>query len=225
MDEDALALKQRIIAAAIDLYLDFPEPFSVEQIVEAAGVSTEEFYSLFEDEDAPLPAFYDLCLEQYTLLRDSIDGYEAFTLEERISTFVYIMFDLFEEQKMFVKMTFEEYVGWGGAARGFRAAVADEFGTLLDGDDVPVENRFVIGRPFFYDLLAGRYFALVRFWLDDETEQQEKSVALSDKLIGFFAELATFRGIERGVDLAKYMVEVGILWVPFADAWLKPEED
>ena len=53
-------------------------------------------------------------------------------------------------------------------------------------------------------------------------------MALTDKLVAFFAELATFRGIERGVDLAKYLVNVGIINVeniPFVGQWFDSESE
>ena len=64
-------------------------------------------------------------------------------------------------------------------------------------------------RPAFYDLTLEQYrmltevtFAVLRHWIHDETENQEATTALVDKLAAFVAELVTFGGVSRGVDLA-----------------------
>ena len=54
-------------------------------------------------------------------------------------------------------------------------------------------------------------------WLKDRSSDRERSTALVDRLIAFFAELVSNRGIERGLDIIRYAVEAGYLprW-PFA---------
>ncbi len=227
MDNDVLLLKKRIIEAAIDYYLNDPDRFTVEDVAEAADVTKEEFYQHFDSFAAVLPEFYVLCLAEYRTVRGAIDGYEGFTLEERLATFVFVMFDFLEEQEAFVKRTFEEYVVEDCGTSRFRKEVKALFRELLDTDDVPTTNRFFTNKALLHGFLTNQYIFLVSYWINDESAQREKTVALADKLVAFFAELATFRGIERGVDLAKYLVNVGIINVeniPFVGQWFESEE-
>ena len=227
MDNDALLLKKRIIEAAIDFYLNDPNRFTVEDVVEAAEITKDAFYEHFDSFSDVLREFYVLCLAEYRTVRAAIDGYETFTLEERLSTFVFVMFDFLDEQQAFVARTFEEYILQDCGAARFRKEVKALFRELLDTDDVPTANRFFTSQALLHAFLTSQYFFLVSYWLDDESPQREKTVALTDKLVAFFAELATFRGIERGVDLAKYLVNVGLINVeniPFVGHWFEREE-
>ena len=58
-----------------------------------------------------------------------------------------------------------------------------------------------------HEVLTEVTFAVIRHWLHDETEDQEATTALVDRLVAFVAELVTFRGVSRGVDLAWYIVQ------------------
>ena len=208
MNPDDLLLRKRIVEAALDADLYAPERFTVEDIVEAAGVTKETFYAQFDSLLFVPPSFYRLCLAQYRAVRATIDGYDAFSLEERLATFLFLMFDFLEEQEAFVQQTFRPFVLEQRTATGFREALQKTFAEILDTDDVPPVNRLATDAAWLHAALARAYLALVDFWLDDESPQREKTVALTDKLVAFFAELATFRGIERGVDLAKYLVNI-----------------
>ena len=226
MDNDVLLLKKRIIEAAINLYLNDSDRFTVDDVAEAAEVTKETFYEHFDSLSFVLPAFYVLCLAEYRTVRAAIGGYESFTLEERLSTFIYVMFDFLEEQQAFVAQTFEEYVMDDHTAR-FRKEVKALFRELLDTDDVPTTNRFFTDRDLLHGFLTNQYLLLVSYWIKDESPQREKTVALADKLVAFFAELATFRGIERGVDLVKYLVNIDLIDldnIPFVGRWFEREE-
>ena len=208
MNPDVLLLRKRIIEAALDAYLNVPERFTVEDVIEAAGVTKAEFYAQFDSLLFVPPAFYSLCLAQYRAVRATLDGYDAFTLEERLATFIFLMFDFLEEQEAFVKQTFRPYLLEHRAALRFRDDLQQTVATLLDADDIPSVNRFVTEAAWLHAALARAYLELVHFWLEDDSPQRQKTVALTDKVVAFFVELATFRGIERGVDLAKYLVNI-----------------
>lgn len=227
MDNDVLLLKKRIIEAAVDLYLNDPDRFTVDDVVAAAESTKDEFYEHFDRFADVLPAFYVLCLAEYRRARTAIDGYESFTLEERLATFIFVMFDFLEEQQAFVARTFEEYIVKDCGTSRFRKEVKALFRELLDTDDVPTANRFFTNQSLLHAFLTSQYLFLVSYWINDESPQCEKTVALTDKLVAFFAELATFRGIERGVDLAKYLVNVGLINIeniPFVGQWFENDE-
>lgn len=227
MESDAFLLKKRLIEAAIDLSINQPERFTVKYIAEAAEVDEAMFYEVFNSKHQVLPAFYDLCIEQYERLVQEIEGYEAFTLEERLGTFIYVLFDSLEEQKEFVDATFERYIVWEEQTTGFRQQVTRIFASLLENDDVPVTNRVFTDWSWMHDFLTARYVALVQFWITDDSPDREKTTAFVDKLVGFFAECVTFKGVERGVDLLRYMAGAEIInvrWVPFLGKYLHHEE-
>jgi hypothetical protein len=65
-------------------------------------------------------------------------------------------------------------------------------------------------------------FALLRQWTGDDSPDQQTTTALVDKLVAFVAELVTFGGVQRGVDLAWYVVQadlLGLKRLPLIGRW------
>jgi hypothetical protein len=163
-------------------------------------VETTVFDRHFETVDELRPAFYDLTLEQYRMLTEATTGYEDFSFEERLASFYYILLDALGEQRAFVQDTFDTQIRY---ASSFRAEVRGALrGLLTDADVVPNTNQLVTGLWPVHEVLTEVTFAVLRHWIHDETENQEATTALVDKLAAFVAELVTFGGVSRGVDLA-----------------------
>jgi hypothetical protein len=169
-----------------------------------AGVDEATFEEHFETVGELRPAFYDLTLVQYRMLTDATTGYEDFSFEERLASFFYILLDALGEQRRFVQETFDTRVRYRSS---FRAEVRDTLRDLLtDEDVVPNTNQLVTGLWPVHEVLTEVTFAVVRHWIRDETDDQEATTALVDKLVAFVAELVTFGGVSRGVDLAWHLV-------------------
>ena len=225
--ESPLLLRKQLIEAALALYLEEGVVPSAAAVAEAAGVERATFYAEFDGSWFVLPAFYELCIDQYREVRGAIDGYDTFGFDEQLATFIFLMFDFLEEQLPFARRTFEPYVIEDRAPTGFREGVGRVFHELLQSAAVPPTNQLLVDRERIRTGLTWVYLGLVRFWLEDTSPQREQTVALVDKVVAFVAELATFGGIERGVDLAKYMVNIGLLPVdkwPFFRDWFAEGE-
>lgn len=170
-----------------------------------AEVETVVFEKHFETVDELRPAFYDLTLEQYRMLTEATTGYEDFSFEERLASFYYILLDALGEQRTFVQDTFDTRVRYRSS---FRAEVRAVLRNLLtDEDVVPNTNQLVTGLWPVHEVLTEVTFAVLRHWIHDETENQEATTALVDKLAAFVAELVTFRGVSRGMALAWHIVQ------------------
>ena len=170
-----------------------------------AGVEEAAFEEHFETVDELYPAFYDLTLVQYRMLTEATTGYEDFSFEERLASFYYILLDALGEQRTFVQETFDSQIRYRSS---FRAEVRGTLRDLLtDADAVPSTNQLVTGLWPVHEVLTEVTFAVIRHWIHDETENQEATTALVDKLVAFVAELVTFGGVSRGVDLAWYIVQ------------------
>jgi hypothetical protein len=170
-----------------------------------ADADEATFETHFETVEALRPAFYDLTLVQYRMLTDATTSYEDFSFEERLASFFYILLDALGEQRGFVQETFDTRVRYQSS---FRAEVRATLRNLLTNEDlVPSPNQLVTGLWPVHEVLTEGTFAVIRHWIRDETEDQEATTALVDKLVAFVAELVTFGGVSRGVDLAWYLVQ------------------
>ncbi|WP_258096053.1 hypothetical protein [Salinibacter sp. 10B] len=162
------------------------------------------YHTYFDYADQILPTFYDLAVDQYRLLSSATDGYEDFTFEERLASFYYILLDTLGEHRAFVQDTFDSRIRYDSSFRGnVRTALRE----LLSDDRIPQSNRLVTGLWPVHEVLTEVTFAIIRHWISDQTNNQAATTALVDKLVAFIAELVTFRGVSRGVDLAWHIVQ------------------
>ena len=162
------------------------------------------YHTYFDYADQILPGFYDLAVDQYRLLSSATDGYEDFTFEERLASFYYILLDTLGEHRAFVQDTFDSRIRYDSS---FRGEVRTALRELLSDDRIPQSNRLVTGLWPVHEVLTEVTFAIIRHWISDQTNNQAATTALVDKLVAFIAELVTFRGVSRGVDLAWHIVQ------------------
>ncbi|PSQ95300.1 MAG: hypothetical protein BRD55_11585 [Bacteroidetes bacterium SW_9_63_38] len=200
----------------------YTDPPPVDTVCAEAGVDGNTFTAHFDDSAELYPAFYDLALDQYRLLSAATEGYESFTFEERLASFYYILLDTLGEHRGFVQATFDSAVRYNSA---FRNEVRTELRALLTDEAIPQPTRLFTGVWPVHEVLVEVTYALIRHWISDETEDQAATTALIDKLVAFVAELVTFRGVSRGVNLAWHIVQndaLGLRWLPLV-GWLLPE--
>lgn len=168
-----------------------------------AGVEEATFSAHFDAPEALFPAVYDLAVDQYHLLSAATEGYDDFTVEERLASFYYILLDALAEHRAFVQETFDSRVRYDSS---FRSEVRAALRTILTDDRIPQPNRLVTGFWPVHEVLTEVTFALIRHWISDESADQAATTALIDRLVAFVAELVTFGGVSRGVDLAWHIV-------------------
>lgn len=207
-DPDQFAEKKRLIDAAIAVYHDNTSTLTTQAICDVARIDRLTFASYFDEPEDALRAFYSIVFDQYHLLRLSTDGYERFSFEERLATFLYILIDALGEQRTFVQATFDTPLRQDA---NFRAQIRIELQRLIRDDTVPDSNQYVAGQPMVLTLCTEAVMRILRFWLHDDSPQQQSTTALIDKLVGFTAEVVTFRGVQRGADLAWYAAKMDVL--------------
>ena len=207
-DPDLFAERKALVQAAIAVYMDEETLLTTGAICDQAGAERIAFVSHFDEPDDALEAFYTLIFDQYHLLRTATEGYEQFSFEEKLATFLFILIDALEEERTFVQETFDTRIR---SSAGFRSAIGRELERLLVSESVPELNQFVTTQWPIKTSFTEAVMRIIRFWLHDDSEGREATTALIDKLVGFTADLVTFRGIERGADLAWYASKVDVL--------------
>jgi AcrR family transcriptional regulator len=221
VDPDTFAEKKQLVDAAIALSQEDPDRLTVANVCATAQLDEATFHTHFEDPGDLRPAFYDLVVPQYHLIRDATTGYEDFSFEERLASFVYILLDTLGEHRAFVQQTFDHRIRYQSSLRrDVRAALRD----LFAADDVPDTTQLVTGWWPAHEVMTTVTFSVVRFWIDDDTDEQQATTALVDKLVAFTAELVTFRGVQRGTDLAWYLYQndvLGLGRLPLIGGWFR----
>jgi hypothetical protein len=206
VSDDELEVRQRLVAAAVELYMEDDRACTVQQAALRAGVEQAAAYRLFHGRTALLKYHYYLCTLRYQAMVAEIDGFEQFDLTEKFSNFTYVLFDLFAEEREFVEATFDELVFRSPSKTLFQRQLEEIFaGFLANGTTLPAAVTTAIP-----SLASPQYLKLVRHWLHDESAGAEETLALADKTIAFAAEALQSRLWSTGADLARYLLGTAV---------------
>lgn len=130
---------------------------------------------------------------------EAIPDFQDLTLSETISQFVYQSLDLFTEVGDLTEAELAD------VQSSMQKKVAAIFDRIIERDGrIPFINRFVF-KPLVFDIMAWQYVQLIRFWLTDDSEGSEQTLALVDKSTALFQELAYSGVLDKGMDLGKFV--------------------
>jgi AcrR family transcriptional regulator len=209
-------IKRDIVNATIGLYLKDSSNIKEKKIAEKSKISEEQFYRFFKNKKEVLHYFYSDCVVQYQQMARDIEGFENATLEEKVSHFIYMMFDIFQPNRKFMEKTFDSLILMRLTASPFQKEVEKVFEHIADGDySVSAIVKPVVANPFAFDIFARQYFLIIKFWLSDNSENYQNTMALVDKLVSFFTEAVQTRIPEKALDLFKYVVIDNVHKIPF----------
>ncbi|MFL2540945.1 MAG: hypothetical protein ACJ0UT_03060 [Candidatus Latescibacterota bacterium] len=205
---DPLAQKQKIVSAAIALYIDDRANFTIANIARKTRIKKVEIYNFFNSRSAILKYYYPLCVERYRIMTADIDDFAIWSLEEKLANFAYALFDMLQEEREFVEEHFAEAIVHGSATSRFEHDV----GALLNefiGEDCTTG--------WLASFLAREYVHLIGFWLADESSDAQRTMALVDKGASFVGEAVHSSAlVYKGIDLTKYLVANDIVKIPLA---------
>ncbi|MBO6779441.1 MAG: hypothetical protein JJ896_07285 [Rhodothermales bacterium] len=194
------------VDVARDLYMDQGLPAGLQQVADAAGLPVDAVHEEFGTVDGPLVRHYALLVDRClaTVAELAPPG-----PEERFGAFAFVMLDLLEEDLGYATATFDRYASpWGSP---FRARLGSALDEMLDIDRVPGINRAVLsGTPSAF-VTVQTFVTLIQAWLDDDSDDRERSTALLDRLVRFYAELAANQTASRGLDVLRYAAEAGYI--------------
>lgn len=130
---------------------------------------------------------------------EAIPDFQDLTLSETFSQFVYQSLDMFTEIGEFNEAQLSE------VQASIQKNTAKIFDRIIERDSrIPFINRFVF-KPLVFDIMAWQYVQLLRFWLTDDSEGSEQTLALVDKSTALFQELAYSGVLDKGMDLGKFV--------------------
>ena len=204
MAEEHLQEKFEISEAAVQLYIEHDGDFSIQQLAHALEIEAEHIYDLFPNKKSILLFFYTAIVYRYRGMIDEIDGFESYTLSEKLSNFMFTSLDIMNEHREFVKQTFDTLIGDIFQTSPFEKEVQLLFKDFFMEDaSVSVSSAF-IARDYFFSFLKSQYLFLVRYWIKDESADSERTIALIDKFASFIEEAMYNKVLDKGFDLAKY---------------------
>lgn len=204
-DPETFEMKFAIADAATDLYIEGNGQFFIKDIAKEVDIDPAEVFNYFPDKASILQFYYASLVIRYEVMIDEIDGFESYTLSEKLSNFAFASFDMLREKEAFVEATFKDQILQCFTRTEFEKEVERLIGKFLENDQrLSIGSTVVLNR-WFYTFLRRQYLELVRFWLNDTSEDKELTMELTDKLTNFLQELMYNTILDQGFDLAKFV--------------------
>lgn len=204
-DPETFEMKFAIADAATDLYVEGNGQFFIKDIAKEIDIDPAEVFNYFPDKASILQFYYASLVIRYEIMIDEIEGFESYTLSEKFSNFAFASFDMLREKEAFVEATFKDQILQCFTKTEFEKEVERLIGKFLENDQrLSIGSTVVLNR-WFYMFLRQQYLELVRFWLNDTSEDKELTMELTDKLTNFLQELMYNTILDQGFDLAKFM--------------------
>lgn len=203
---EELQKRARIVNAALDLYVNESDKFTLKNIAKKARVKEAEIYSYFPNKTAILKDFYSGIVPQYKEMIREIEGFDQYDLSEKLSNFVYSSLDMMQERRDFVEKTFDDLIVGSYQKPEFQYQVERLVEDFVKEDPrIAGSNQYLLNS-FSYNFLSKEYLKLVRFWIGDESAGSEKTMALTDKLTAFLNEILYTSVLDKGFDLGHFLV-------------------
>lgn len=200
-------LRKAIIHAAIDLYLEDKSKYNMRNVAKKLDIEPAVVYNHFPTKEAILKAFYKDLVHNYLEMTKEIEDFAKYTLAEKMQNFAYASFDLLSEEREFFNHTFDKMVLKNGTSKGMGKAVRDMLKHWITEDEHIADSARVFIGSVTYELLTKEYFHLLHFWKTDESEDAERTIALTDKLTTLVEEIFYSKVVDRTVDAAKYLFQ------------------
>lgn len=204
-DPEVFEIKYQIADIATDLYVSGDGHFTLKAVAEELDLTVAEIFNYFPNKKAILLFFYASFVIRYELMTDEIEGFKGYTLSEKISNFAFASFDMLKEKQAFVDRTFEKLIINSYGKTSFEKEVERLFRKLLQSDPRLADSSILVLNSYYYSCLRQLYLRVVQFWLNDESEEKELTMELTDKLTTLMQELMYNRILDKGFDLGKFI--------------------
>lgn len=204
-DPETFEMKFVIADAAADLFVEGDEEFLIKDVARKIDVDPAEIFDYFPNKDAILEFYYASLVIRYEMMIEEIDDFESYTLSEKFSNFAFTSFDMLREKEAFIEPTFEKSILLSFSKTDFEKEVERLIKRFLENDSQVSITSTLVLNDYAYSFLRRQYLELVRFWLNDTSEDKELTMELTDKLTGVLEEMVYNPVLDKSFDLLKFM--------------------
>jgi AcrR family transcriptional regulator len=198
-------IKLAIADSAAQVYVDQNGSFNLHQAARKAGLNVGTILEYFNNKQDIIYFFYAAMVKRYRLMIEEIEGFGEFTLSEKLSNFAYTSFDMLAEHETFVKETFNRYILCSCKKTAYESNIEDLLTDFIKNDPGRSVSSDLMVTKCSIRLIRKKYLHLVKFWLNDKSEDKQVSMELTDKITGLIEEALYTSVIDRSFDLAKFL--------------------
>jgi AcrR family transcriptional regulator len=200
-----------ITDAATQLYVEKNGSFTLHDVARRADITVSELFNYFSDKHEIIYFYYSSLIIRYRLMIDEIEDFNTFTLSEKLSNFAYTSFDLLKEREAFVENTFRAYILHSCKRTEYEREIETLFSDFFSRDSGKAASSELLVNDCSMRLIRKKYLYLINFWLNDESEDKEVTVELTDKVTGLIQEALYTSVADRSFDLAKFLFSNDVL--------------
>lgn len=204
MNEESLNTKISISTTAVSLFQK--GEFTIPKLVKATDNSASEIFALFPTKTSILQYYYPSLIVRYKSMVAEIEDFDEYTISEKLSNFIYTLFDIMDEDRSFIESTFADYQMTWFTETDFHREIDELFKVYFRNDSQTSLAAALFMGNYFYSRLRTQYLYLIRFWLHDTSSGNERTLALTDKFTAFVEEVTYSTIVDKGFDLAKYVL-------------------
>ena len=205
LNPETFEKKYKIADAATDLYIENDGHFTIKEVARKSDLDPAEIFDYFPNKKSILEFYYASLVVRYELMIDEIESFESYSIGEKFSNFIFTSFDMLQEKKTFVDDTFRSMILCSFEKTDFEEEVERLTEKFLRNDEKLAASSTILLNHYSYTFLRRQYLELVRFWLNDSSENHELTMELTDKLTAFLEELLYNTVFDKGFELAKFI--------------------
>ena len=204
-DPETFEMKFAMADVATDLYIQGDGRFYIKDIAKEVDITPAEVFNYFPNKKSILEFYYASLIIRYEMMINEIDGFNSYTLSEKLSNFAFTSFDMLQEKEAFVEATLSDYVLNSFTKTDFEKELERIIKQFLQNDDhISISSTLVLNS-YSYAFLRRQFLELLRFWINDTSEDKELSMELTDKATAVLEELMYNPVIDKSFDLAKFI--------------------
>jgi AcrR family transcriptional regulator len=177
--------RRHILRTAVDLMTEHGyDATTMKQIARGAEIGDATIYKYFPSKEKLLLAYFELCIQIALEMTDETPDLQNYTLQERLQRLVDALLELLLADREFVEMT-RKVVGnspllmMRDSLPGQQALKSQVIAFVTDaeesGEIAPCDFKNLLG-----GLFADYLFAIIAYWLKDESEEFSDTTQLVD---------------------------------------------
>lgn len=204
-DPETFELKFAIADIATDLYIAGDGKFYIKDVASEIDITPAEVFNYFPNKKSILEFYYDSLVIRYEIMINEIDDFESYTLSEKLSNFAFTCFDMLQEKEYFVEATLSDFILNSFSKTNFEKELERIIQQFLQNDDnISLASTLVLNT-YSYSFLRRQFLELLRFWINDTSENKELSMELTDKATAVLQELMYNPILDKSFDLVKFV--------------------
>lgn len=195
--------KIQIAEAACKRYVE-NQRFTIRSLAEVLKMESKEIFEHFPNRRAILEYYYTAQFLKYKEGLKDIDGYDSFSVSEKLSNLALVLLDRFEEQREFVLMTYKNRVVCSGRSTEFESLIQEEIRHIIGSDEKICSSGQMLNGTLSSKAVLLHFHGLVKYWMNDSSAGNQKTMELVDKWTALAESILYTNVADKAADLAKF---------------------